>query len=152
VRIELYCDGGCRGNQQRTNIGGWGVLLVYGKHEKELYGSARNTTNNIMELTAAIEGLRAIKKKDVGTDVYVDSSYVLNGITSWIHGWVKKGWKNSAGKPVANKDLWLALLEEKEKFSDITFNKVKGHSDNAGNNRADALVNRAMDELDARGY
>ncbi|MDD7203270.1 MAG: ribonuclease HI [Coriobacteriales bacterium] len=147
MRIELYCDGGCRGNQGRTNVGGWGVHLVWGEHVKDLHGGELNTTNNKMELTAAIEGLRAIKNKDVGVDVYVDSAYVLNGITSWIYGWMKKDWKNSKKEPVANKELWLELLAEKEKFADIEFHKVKGHANNVGNNRADELANIAMDEL-----
>lgn len=148
MRIELYCDGGCRGNQGRTNVGGWGVHLVWGEHVKDLHGGELNTTNNKMELTAAIEGLRAIKNKDVGVDVYVDSAYVLNGITSWIYGWMKKDWKNSKKEPVANKELWLALLEEKKKFADLTINKVRGHANNEGNNRADFLVNKAMDEFE----
>ena len=149
TRLEVYCDGGCRGNQANVNVGGWGAYLVWGEHTKELWGGEPNTTNNKMELTGAIEGLRAIKNKNVPVDVYVDSAYVLNGITSWIYGWMKKGWVNSKKEPVANKELWLQLLEEKRKFSDITFYKVKGHADNAGNNMADALANRAMDELSA---
>lgn len=147
MRLELYCDGGCRGNQTDVNMGGWGAYLVWGGHTKELYGGEVNTTNNKMELTAAIEGLRAVKNKDVSVDVFVDSAYVLNGITSWIYGWMKKGWVNSKKEPVANKELWLQLWEEKRRFSDITFHKVKGHADNAGNNKADALANRAMDEI-----
>ena len=102
-----------------------------------------------MELTAAIEGLRAIRNKRVPTDVYLDSAYVLNGITSWIDGWRQKGWVNSKKQSVANKELWLALDEERHKFADISFHKVKGHADNAGNIRADELANRAMDELEA---
>ena len=120
---------------------------MWGEHVKDLHGGELNTTNNKMELTAAIEGLRAIKNKDVGVDVYVDSAYVLNGITSWIYGWMKKDWKNSKKEPVANKELWLELLAEKEKFADIEFRKVKGHANNVGNNRADELANIAMDEL-----
>lgn len=150
TRLEVYCDGGCRGNQADENVGGWGAYLVWGPHTKELHGGERNTTNNKMELTAAIEGLRAVKKKDVPVDVYVDSAYVLGGITQWVYGWMKKGWVNSKKEPVANKDLWLQLLDEKRKFSDITFHKVKGHSNNAGNNKADALANLAMDEVTSR--
>ena len=93
----------------------------------------------------AIEGLRAIKNKNVPVDVYVDSAYVLNGITQWIFGWMKKGWVNSKKEPVANKELWQELLAQKNMFPDITFHKVKGHSTNAGNNKADELANRAMD-------
>lgn len=145
TRLEIYCDGGCRGNQAEKNVGGWGAYLVWGEHEKELFGGERNTTNNKMELMGAIEGLRAIKNKNVPVDVYVDSAYVLNGITQWIFGWMKKGWVNSKKEPVANKELWQELLAQKNMFSDITFHKVKGHSTNAGNNKADELANRAMD-------
>jgi ribonuclease HI len=146
-RIALYCDGGCRGNQHGTNVGGWGVYLAWGEHTKELWGGETNTTNNKMELTACIEGLRAIRRKDYPVDVYCDSAYVLGGITDWIQGWVRNGWRTANKKPVANKDLWIALVEERDKFSDIRFCKVKGHSDNEGNIHADALANRAMDEL-----
>lgn len=148
-RLKMYCDGGCRGNQGRKNVGGWGVLLIWGPHRKELRGGERDTTNNKMELTAAIEGLRAITNKGVAVDVYTDSAYVFNGITSWIYGWMKKGWVNSKKEPVANKELWLELLAEKKKFADITFNKVKGHATDEGNNRADALANLAMDDVSA---
>lgn len=147
TRLEIYCDGGCRGNQQDENVGGWGAYLVWGEYEKRLHGGELNTTNNKMELTAAIEGLRAVVDKTVPTDVYVDSAYVLGGITDWIHGWMAKGWKNAKKEPVANKELWLELWAEKEKFSDISFHKVKGHSDNAGNNIADELANLGMDEV-----
>ena len=145
TRLEIYCDGGCRGNQAEKNVGGWGAYLVWGEHEKELFGGERNTTNNKMELMGAIEGLRAIKNKNVPVDVYVDSAYVLNGITQWIFGWMKKGWVNSKKEPVANKELWQELLAQKNMFPEITFHKVKGHSTNAGNNKADELANRAMD-------
>lgn len=147
TRLQMYCDGGCRGNQSDKNVGGWGALLMYGPHKKEIRGGEFNTTNNKMELTAAIQGLRCIKRKDVPVDVYTDSAYVYNGITSWIYGWMKKGWKNAKKEPVANKELWLDLLAEKKLFTEITFNKVKGHANNEGNNRADALVNLAMDDL-----
>lgn len=147
TRLALYCDGGCRGNQGEKNVGGWGAYLIWGEHVKEICGGELNTTNNKMELMAAIEGLRAVKNKQVGVDVYLDSAYVHKGITEWIYGWMKKGWKNSKKEPVANKDLWLLLLAEKDRFADITFNKVKGHADNAGNNKADELANRAMDQL-----
>ncbi len=147
MRCQIYCDGGCRGNQQRANIGGWGVYLIWGEHTKELWGGEADTTNNKMELQAAIEGLRAIKNKGVGVDVFMDSAYVYNGITSWVNGWKRRGWVKADKKPVLNKDQWIELLAEKEKFTDITFNKVKGHADNEGNNKADELANRAMDEL-----
>ena len=147
AHIQMYCDGGCRGNQRRSNVGGWGVLLLWKDHKKELYGHARNTTNNIMELTACIEGLRAITNKKMPVDVYLDSAYVQSGITSWIYGWQKKKWRTSDGKPVLNKKLWLDLLAEKNKFTNINFYKVKGHADDPGNIRADELVNIAMDKF-----
>jgi ribonuclease HI len=147
MRVQVYTDGGCRGNQARTNVGAWACYLVYGQHTREHYGAERNTTNNKMELMGAIMGLRSVKNKNVGVDLYTDSAYVYNGINQWIYGWLKRGWVNSKKEPVANKELWLALLEEKKKFSDLTINKVKGHATNEGNNRADFLVNKAMDEL-----
>lgn len=146
-KVQIYCDGGCRGNGKENNVGGWGVYLIYGEYTKEMYGSARNTTNNIMELTACIEALRALKKYDLPVEVMVDSAYVLNGITNWIYGWMKKGWVTSKKEPVENKELWQALYEEKKKFNKITFVKVKGHSTNVGNNKADALANKGMDAL-----
>lgn len=146
-KVILYCDGGCRGNGKKQNIGGWGAYLTYGAYQKELYGASRETTNNIMELTACIEGLRALKRHDLPVEVMVDSAYVLNGITSWIYSWMRKGWVTSKKEPVENKELWQALYEEKKKFSSIEFIKVKGHSDNEGNNKADALANKAMDEI-----
>lgn len=149
-RLEIYCDGGCRGNQNDENLGGWGAYLVWGEHTKRIYGGEVNTTNNKMELTAAIEGLRAVTDKTVPCDVYVDSAYVLNGITEWIQSWIAKGWKNAKKEPVANKDLWLELLAEKEQFADISFHKVKGHADNEGNNIADELANLGMDEAERR--
>ena len=148
TRVKLYCDGGCRGNQNDVTVGGWGALLIWGDTTKELWGGMSNTTNNIMELTAVIEGLRAITR-DVAVDVYMDSAYVYNGITDWVDGWQRNGWRNSKKDPVANKELWLDLIEQRERFSDIAFHKVKGHADDQGNNHADMLANRAMDEVEA---
>lgn len=146
-KIQIYCDGGCRGNGKEDNIGGWGAYLIYGDYKKELCGGTHQTTNNIMELTACIEGLRALKRYDIPVEVMVDSAYVLNGITNWIYGWMKKGWLTSKKEPVENRALWEALYEEKKKFASITFIKVKGHSTNAGNNKADELANKGMDQL-----
>lgn len=147
MRVQAYCDGGCRNNQAAKNIGGWGVYLKWGDAEKKLYGGTVNTTNNKMELTAAIQALRAIKNKNVGVDLSMDSAYVYNGLTQWIYGWQRKGWVNSKRQPVANKDLWLELIDEKDRFSDLAFHKVRGHRDDEGNNMADALANKAMDEV-----
>ena len=148
MRVQVYTDGGCRGNQARTNVGAWACYLVYGQHTREHYAAERNTTNNKMELMGAIMGLRSVKNKNVGVDLYTDSAYVYNGINQWVYGWLKRGWVNSKKEPVANKELWLALLEEKKKFADLTINKVRGHANNEGYNRADFLVNKAMDEFE----
>ncbi|MDF2879392.1 MAG: ribonuclease, partial [Clostridia bacterium] len=146
-KIYIYCDGGCRGNGKENNVGGWGVYLSYKNTTKELYGGTKNTTNNIMELTSCIEGLRAITKKDIPVEVVMDSAYVVKGITEWVHNWIKKGWMTSQKKPVENKELWETLYKLRKEFSNITFIQVKGHASNAGNNKADELANRAMDEL-----
>ncbi|MCE5220182.1 MAG: ribonuclease HI [Clostridium sp.] len=147
--IYIFNDGGCRGNGKENNIGGWGCVLLYNGKIKEIYGSARNTTNNQMELTSCIEALKAIKNKSISVKVTMDSQYVVKGITEWIYNWIKKGWKTSTKKSVENKELWKELLELKNQFSDIKFLNCKGHSDNEGNNRADELVNIAMDEIES---
>lgn len=149
-KFVIYCDGGCRGNQFDSNIGGWGSLLKYNEHEKEIYGGVRNTTNNKMELTACIKALEVIsggKHKNIPVEVHVDSAYVCNGMNSWVAGWIKRGWKKADKKPVENQDLWKQLVALSLGFENIQFIKVKGHADNEGNNRADALANLAMDEV-----
>lgn len=139
----MYTDGGCRGN---PGIGGWGVWLSYNNKEKTLKGSAKNTTNNQMELTAIIQGLQALKSNSVAIDIYTDSKYCINGINSWIAGWKKNNWKNSKKQEVKNKELWQKLDALRQNF-DITWHWVKGHSGNKGNEIADELANLAMDEL-----
>ena len=146
--IKLYTDGGCRGNQSDNNIGAWGAYMVYGDVSKEIKGREINTTNNIMELKGCIEGLKAIKNKTLPVEVYLDSAYVLNGITNWIEGWKKKGWRTANKKPVLNKELWIELDSERNKFNNIEFIKVKGHAGNEGNEIADRLCNEAMDEIE----
>ena len=106
-----------------------------------------NTTNNIEELKGCIEGLKAIKNKTMRTEVYLDSAYVLNGITQWIQGWKRNGWKNSKKQDVANKELWLELDYERNKFSNIEFKKVKGHSNDENNNKVDSWLNSLMDRI-----
>ena len=147
-KIIIHCDGGCRGNQSKENVGGWGAILEYRGNIKEIYGNARNTTNNIMEMVACIESMKAIKDKSIPIEIISDSQYVVMGINEWIHGWIKKGWRNSQKKPVENKDLWQELYKLKNEFDDISFIKCKGHSDNEGNNRADELANIAMGEIE----
>lgn len=147
-KVYLYCDGGCRGNQEKNNVGGWGVLLQYKEHEKELYGGAINTTNNKMELTSVIEGLKAIKNKTIPVVVVMDSQYVIKGITEWVRNWVKNNWRTIQKKPVENKELWQELLDLKSQFANIEFQQVRGHAGHPGNERADKLANKAMDEIE----
>lgn len=142
--MYVFCDGGCRGNQTKENIGGWGSVIILGKGKCELNGSVLNTTNNIMELTACIESLKFIENKDIPVVVTSDSSYLIKGINEWLAGWKRKGWRSTTGA-VKNKELWQELDKLKSEFSHISFHHCKGHADNEGNNRADELANMAMD-------
>jgi len=141
-RIEAYTDGACRGN---PGPGGWGAILRYGDHEKELKGGEAETTNNRMELTAAIRALEALRRP-CEVDLYTDSQYLRLGITQWMQGWKKNGWKTSGKKPVKNQDLWQAL-EAAAARHEVRWHWVKGHSGHPENERADALANEAIDEL-----
>lgn len=138
--VTLYTDGACSGN---PGPGGWGVLMIYGAHEKELWDGAFETTNNRMELTAAIAGLNALKAS-CSVTLFTDSTYVRDGITKWIHGWKAKGWKTANKKPVKNQDLWQALDEAMARH-DVDWRWVKGHAGDEGNERADALARQGMD-------
>ena len=140
-KVIIYTDGGCRGN---PGPGGWGALMRFGNHEKEIYGYEEETTNNRMELMAAIRSLE-ILSRDCSVVLTTDSQYVRQGITEWMEGWKKRGWKTAAKKPVKNKDLWKRL-DEAVKRHDVEWKWVKGHSGHEGNERADDLANRAMDE------
>lgn len=140
--VEIYTDGACRGN---PGPGGWGALLIAGSREKTLYGGEAETTNNRMELTAAIEALRALKRPS-DVILHTDSRYVMDGITSWLENWKRRGWTTAAKKPVKNRDLWQALDAEAAKHS-IRWVWVKGHDGNRGNELADELANRGIDEL-----
>lgn len=144
--VTLYTDGACRGN---PGPGGWGALLQFEGRERELYGAEGNTTNNRMELLAAIEGLAALKERCV-VDLATDSTYVMKGMTEWLPNWKKRGWKTAGKKPVANADLWR-LLEEQTARHDVNWRWVKGHSGDPGNERADTLANIAIDEMLASG-
>lgn len=141
-KLEIYTDGACRGN---PGPGGWGALLLYGDQRKELFGGEANTTNNRMELLAAIRGLQSLKRACQVT-LYTDSQYVRKGITEWIIGWKQRGWKTAAKKPVKNEDLWR-LLDEQVARHTINWVWVKGHAGNEGNEAADALANRGVDEV-----
>lgn len=139
--VELYTDGACKGN---PGAGGWGALLRYGSTERELYGYQAEATNNQMELMAAIRGLEALTRpcKVVLT---TDSKYVLQGMTEWLAGWKKKGWKNASGQPVKNQDLWQRL-DKAARPHQIEWKWVRGHTGHTENERVDALANRAIEE------
>jgi ribonuclease HI len=139
ARVEIFTDGACSGN---PGPGGWGALLRYGDKEKELKGGARETTNNRMEMTAAIEALRALKRPS-DVDLYTDSQYLRNGVTSWLANWKKRGWKTADKKPVKNEDLWREL-DALCQIHDIDWHWVKGHAGHPENERADALANEGM--------
>jgi ribonuclease HI len=140
-KVEIITDGACSGN---PGPGGWAAILRYNGHEKEIWGSAPHTTNNRMELTAAIEALRSLKEP-CEVRVVTDSEYLKNGITTWIHGWKKKGWLTASKKPVVNQDLWQ-LLDEQAARHKTTWAWTKGHASNADNNRCDELATTAARE------
>jgi ribonuclease HI len=138
----IYTDGACSGN---PGPGGWGAVLRYGSVVKELHGGDRSTTNNRMELLAAISALEALTRP-VRVDLYTDSRYVLDGITKWLPGWQRNGWKTAAKQPVKNVDLWQRLAEVAARHR-VEWRWVRGHSGNQGNERADQLANQGIDEL-----
>lgn len=142
--VEMWTDGACKGN---PGVGGWGVLMRSGGHERELWGGEVTTTNNRMELLAAVEGLRALNRRCAVT-LHVDSTYVMKGMTQWIHGWRRNGWRTADKKPVKNAELWQ-LLEEQVARHDVRWAWVRGHAGDPGNERADALANRGVDDVRA---
>lgn len=140
--VEIFTDGACRGN---PGPGGWGALLRSGAHEKQIYGGEANTTNNRMELMAAIEALRSLKQRSQVT-ITTDSKYVMQGVTQWIFNWKKNQWRTAAKKPVKNQDLWQlldALIQEHH----VEWQWVKGHAGHPENELADELANRGIDEM-----
>ena len=142
MRVVIYTDGACSGN---PGPGGWGAVLRYGDTEKEISGAEAETTNNRMELMAAIKSLDSLKRS-CDVDLYTDSTYVRDGITKWMDGWKAKNWKTANKKPVKNKDLWL-LLDEAVQRHNVEFHWVKGHAGHPENERADALAVAAIDTL-----
>ena len=140
LRVEIYTDGACKGN---PGPGGWGALLKYGEHSKELFGGEANTTNNRMELQAAISALEALTRPSQ-VIIHTDSQYLRQGILDWIHNWKRKGWKTSANKPVKNADLWQQLDALVAKHQ-VEWRWVKGHSGHPGNEKADALANKGCE-------
>ena len=137
MSIKVYTDGACKGN---PGPGGWGVYIQSNEDEKELYGGNPETTNNQMEMQAALEALKHLKDKDELIELYTDSNYLRQGITEWIHKWKKNNWKTAAKKPVANRDLWIEISDLNEKMT-VEWNWVKGHAGDPGNERADELAN-----------
>lgn len=148
--LEIWTDGACKGN---PGPGGWGVLMVYGSHRKEMCGGLPRTTNNQMELTAVIRALQAIRRP-CPVRLHLDSSYVRDGITGWIHGWKKKGWKTAGGSPVKNVELWQKLdqlVTDYKSKAQIEWVWVKGHAGDPGNERADELANEGVLKAQAEG-
>jgi ribonuclease HI len=141
-QVEIYTDGACKGN---PGVGGWGALLVFKGAEKELWGGEAETTNNRMELTAAIRALAELKRT---CDVLLvtDSQYVMQGIQDWMPNWKKRGWKTAAKQPVKNADLWRQLDEQVSRHK-VTWKWVRGHNGHVGNERADLLANRGVEEM-----
>ncbi|MDC3247831.1 ribonuclease HI [Gammaproteobacteria bacterium] len=140
--VNIYTDGACRGN---PGVGGWGVLIEYENHNKEMFGGEKITTNNQMELMAAIQGLKALSEKCI-VNLTTDSKYVMDGINSWIINWKKNNWKNSQKQNVKNKDLWIQL-DKLNSQHDVKWYWVKGHSGHPQNELADQLANKGIDNL-----
>jgi ribonuclease HI len=142
MSVTIYSDGACRGN---PGPGGWGAVLHYKDKQKDLWGGEDDTTNNRMELLAAIKGLEALTRP-TSVKLYTDSNYVKNGMTQWIHNWKKNGWKSANKKPIKNQDLWQRL-DELANRHEIEWHWVKGHSGHRWNDHVDMLANRGVDEL-----
>ena len=143
MSIKVYTDGACRGN---PGPGGWGVYIRLNDEEKDLYGGNPETTNNQMEMQAALEALKYLKDKNEVIELYTDSNYLRQGITEWIHKWKLNNWRTAAKKPVANRDLWIEISDLNEKM-DVQWNWVKGHAGDPGNERADQLANIGADNV-----
>ena len=141
-RIKIYTDGACRSNPGR---GGWGVFIINGQESKKIFGGKIETTNNEMELTAAIKGLESFNLP-TDLDLYTDSKYVMDGINNWIHNWKRNGWKTANKKPVKRSNLWMEL-DKLNSFHDVKWYWVKGHSGDIGNDMADELANQGIDSL-----
>jgi ribonuclease HI len=140
--VNIYTDGACRGN---PGVGGWGALIEHENHNKEIFGGEKLTTNNQMELMAAIQGLKALSENCI-VNLTTDSKYVMDGINSWIKNWKKNNWKNSQKQNVKNKDLWIQLDKLNEQH-DVKWHWVKGHSGHPQNELADQLANKGIDSL-----
>jgi len=140
--VKMFTVGACKGN---PGPGGWGTWMLYGEHEKEMFGGELNTTNNRMELMAAIKGLEALSRP-CSVELTTDSEYLRKGVLEWMAGWKKRGWKTASRQPVKNQDLWMRL-DEAIANHDISWHWVKGHSGHPGNEKADSLANRGVDSV-----
>ena len=143
MSIKVYTDGACKGN---PGPGGWGVYIQLNDEEKDLYGGNPETTNNQMEMQAALEALKYLEDKNEVIELYTDSNYLRQGITEWIHKWKLNNWRTAAKKPVANRDLWIEISDLNEKMN-VKWNWVKGHAGDPGNERADQLANLGADNV-----
>lgn len=141
-KLQIWTDGACKGN---PGPGGWGALLKYGEHTKEIFGGELDTTNNRMEMTAVIQALQQLKKPS-DVHLYIDSQYVKKGLTEWLPNWIRKNWRTASNKPVKNVDLWQALQEQCERHN-IDWHWVKGHAGDAGNEKADELANQGVESV-----
>ena len=143
MSIKVYTDGACRGN---PGPGGWGVYIQLNDEEKDLYGGNPETTNNQMEMQAALEALKYLKDKNDVIELFTDSNYLRQGITEWIHKWKLNNWRTASKKPVANRDLWIEISDLNEKMN-VEWNWVKGHAGDPGNERADQLANMGAENV-----
>ena len=143
MSIKVYTDGACKGN---PGPGGWGVYIQLNDEEKDLYGGNPETTNNQMEMQAALEALKYLKDKNDVIELYTDSNYLRQGITEWIHKWKLNNWRTAAKKPVANRDLWIEISDLNENMN-VEWNWVKGHAGDPGNERADELANKGAENV-----
>jgi ribonuclease HI len=147
-KIIIYTDGACSNNQKDNNLGGYGAVMLYKGHRKEIYGGEKNTTNNIMEMKAIIEALKLLKTHEIPVEIYTDSAYISNCMNQkWYEKWIKNGWKTANKKPVKNKELWMEILKYVDKIDTITFHKVPGHSGVELNEKADELANKGIDSI-----
>jgi len=147
-KLEIWCDGACRNNQSKTNLGSYACILKYGDKEKICGEVVENTTNNIMELYAVIYALTKVKNKLIPTEVTTDSQYVVMGVNDWSKKWIENGWMNAKNKPIENQSLWRWLLDLVAEFSDIKFISCLGHTYNVYNNKVDDYCNQLMNEYE----